>query len=135
MTIAKPDFVEKQGTELVGLYCKRCGEKIAGITERAKGDPKIGRFGERIETKVERFSRFGNFTELKMVMQDGARHAFHITTGCNKCLTPSLSMAELQELHDTDIDEQALELGSMAIVLKQRVPIAIVGIKVGGGIV
>lgn len=132
MTLAKPNFVEYENGQLVGLHCKLCGARIAGVVEREKADPKMDRQGNRIITKVERFTRFHNFTELKIALAN--RH-FHITTGCSKCLTHDLSKDQLRELMQADIEEQRADLGNItADQLAARVPLAIIGIKVGGGI-
>lgn len=132
MTLQKPDFTEFHEGQLSKLYCKRCGVVIAAIIERPKGDPKIDRNGNRVDTYVERFTRFPAFTELKMALKDGS---FHITTGCNKCLTHELTLDELQELMQADIEEQRASLGPhIAVRLAARIPLSIVGIKEGGGI-
>lgn len=133
MTLTKPDFVEKQSSEVIGLYCKVCGVKIAGVVERIKGDPTVDRFGSRVVTKIERFTRFSNFTEMKIALANGH---FHITTGCSKCLTHGASKDLLRELMHADIEEQRPDLGNIvADQLKARVPLTVVGIKEGGGLV
>ena len=120
-----PDFVVKEGEELRELLCKVCGEPIAGMAERIKGDPKLSRSGQMIVTKVERFVRFSNFTELKMICKDGS---FHITAGCSKCLVQTLNTEQLIELMEADMNEQGV------ILPRTRLPERVVGVKLGGGI-
>lgn len=127
-----PDFITKDGNELTEIKCKVCGERIAGMVDRAKGDPKIDRQGNRVQAYVQRFTRFHNFAELKMSMSDGS---MHVTTGCSKCLQASLTPAMLKAMMVADIEEQRADLGNiLADRYVAREPTAIVGRRVGGGI-
>ena len=126
-----PAFVIRKDDDIVSILCKVCGVPIAGLTERVK-DVRLGRNGNRIETKVLRFTRFHNFTELKMVCNPGQ---FHITVGCNKCLTPGLAPEALDELMEADLNEQASQLDKEYYTeMKARMPTGVVAVKVGGGI-
>jgi hypothetical protein len=67
-----------------------------------------------------------------MALADGS---FHITTGCDKCLTHNLTKDDLRDLMQADIEEQRSDLGKLlADRLAARVPLTIVGVKLGGGI-
>lgn len=126
-----PDFVKKSGNEVTEIRCKVCGTLIAGVIDRP-GGVKITVNGGRVERRIEKFSRFHNFTELKIGLADGN---FHITTGCERCLVHNLNTAQLRELMVADIEEQRADLGNvLADRLAQRAPLAVVGIKLGGGI-
>lgn len=129
--VKHPNFVSKdKNGALVEIRCKVCGVPIAGMTEKVL-EAKVDRNGTRVETKIMQWARFHNFVELKIGFSNNTGH---ITTGCNKCLTNSLTIDQLDELHMADIDEQENDLGrELAIELKARVPEALVGIKPGGG--
>ena len=125
------DFIKMEAGTLKAISCKVCGVLIAGISDRA-GGIKMSKNGGRIETRIEKFTRFHNFTELKIALADGG---FHITTGCDKCLTHNLNVEQLRELMQADIEEQRPDLGNvLADRLAARVPLTVVGVKLGGGI-
>jgi len=100
--VKAPTFVRKdeQGT-LRELMCKMCGTVIAGFTERIVGY-EMDRAGNKVKVVSRQFTRFHNYTELKIAFSDGS---FHVTNGCSACLSMSLPPAALDELHRADQEE------------------------------
>jgi hypothetical protein len=86
------------------LQCKLCGTVIGEIQMRTVGfrERPNGRIVERI---VENFTRNHLYSEIKIACEDGSAH---VTNGCHKCLTGELSVEVLEELIQTDEEEQEL---------------------------
>lgn len=77
------------------IFCKICGEAIAGTVEVPRGSGKLA------DQLIMRFRRFSNYTEAKFLFSDGH---FHVTNGCRKCLTMALTSDQMKELHAADLD-------------------------------
>lgn len=126
-----PSFV-RRGPEgqVLEIMCKVCGTPIAGYSETLKNTQRRAG-GQQIQEKTIQWHRFHNWTELKMVFSDGSAH---ITHGCDKCMHRQLTLQQLDELHNVDVDEQGIELGyETATLLKHRTPTGIVALKKGEG--
>lgn len=89
--LAKPDYIEfGDGGRPEKMYCKVCGEVIADLQYKPKGD-----------FVVERFTRTPSYAELKMQMQDGSKH---ITNGCSTCIRRAMKDVPLmQKMYQADI--------------------------------
>lgn len=97
-----PNFVRKAPSgALEALQCKLCGAVIADTIERVTGY-EVDRGGNRVKIVNRQFTRFANFTEIKILFNDGS---MHVTTGCSKCLNLNLRPAVLDEMHQADQEE------------------------------
>lgn len=105
--LKKPSYVIYGAHGVVDtLFCKICGDKIAGTVLRVKGS------GPDINVRVPRFTRFSNYAEIKFTINDGS---YHVTNGCRNCLGSGLTPATLQELYLADMDDMGLlPLGRVA---------------------
>lgn len=118
------DFVRlAQDGTIERLYCKLCGTIIGEVQHQTIGfrERPDGRLVERI---LEGFYRNHMYMEVKISFEDGSAH---VTNGCKKCLMGDLSVEQLDELTQTDEEEQGLSISGR----KSR---AIVEQKFGGGI-
>lgn len=108
--LKRPNFViYGQNGSVETLFCKICGDTIAGVTPRIKGS------GPEINVHVPRFTRFSNYAEVKFAVNDGS---YHVTNGCRSCLGSGLTPAALQELYEADMaDLGVLPLGRTAETL------------------
>lgn len=95
MTLVRPNCVEigPEGT-VAGIYCKICGDKIAGTSLVPKGS------GLKNNIMVEKFRRFNNYAEIKIAFDDGH---MHVTHGCKRCLGMDLPVEILSEMHNADM--------------------------------
>lgn len=101
--LKRKDFVVYDDRRMVReLYCKVCGEQIAGMVPRPKGP------GPEIGVLVEKFTRFPNFADAKFHFNDGS---FHVTNGCQNCLRLGLTPAEMLELYRCDMEEMDMLAG------------------------
>lgn len=96
----------KDGT-IEALYCKVCGSKIAGVTMRPSGPGNA--------PLVPKFSRFPNYVEAKFSFND---NSFHVTNGCDKCLSKALTVKQMAALYKCDCAEMQMEPG-------KRKPVAV----------
>jgi len=115
--------------DLQEIICKVCGVTIAGTTERVVNTTR-NPGGSQVQKAVVQFVRFHNYAELKISFTDGSAH---MTNGCSKCLHPNLTPTQLDELQQADMEEQTAGLGyENTVLLKARIPVAVVGFKKGG---
>ncbi len=105
------------------LQCKLCGTVIGEKQLRPIGykERPDGRIVERI---VENFVHNHMYTEVKILCSDGSAH---VTNGCHNCLTGELSVEKLEELIQTDEEEQEREPSA-------RTAVGVLKVKKGGGI-
>lgn len=108
------------------LFCKVCGTAIAGVQEMVRGRRQT-RHGLWIEDHVHVWRRFPNYAELKMEFEDGS---FHVTNGCNQCLTEGLTAEQLHELMHADMELEGTEGAEAA---KERIALRSVAIRTDGG--
>lgn len=102
--LKRPDFVTYNAEgSLDRIYCKVCGEEIAGLVDRPKGS------GVKNAVLVSRFIRFPNYAEIKMIFDD---ISYHVTNGCKTCLHEGMPLETLLELYKADCAEQGTEPGS-----------------------
>lgn len=112
--LKRPDFVtyDAEG-QLDRIYCKICGAEIAGNVTRPKGS------GPQNNIMVQRFIRFPNYAEIKMLFDDGV--STHVTNGCKDCLSARMDKSLLLELYLADCAEQGMPPGEakpeMVVVL------------------
>lgn len=140
MTIARPDYITytlptptHPRVEISAIFCKVCGVQIAGVDERIK-EVRPHKDGSRTEVRVRQFTRYPNYTELKMSMEPVGE--FHITNGCDKCLVFGLSAEILDEMMEADLREQEDQLDFEYFTqMMARVPTGVVQVRVGGGII
>ena len=98
-----PNFIQKDASGVLkSIQCKLCGIVIADTIDRIRGYEQT-RGGQLIKVVQRQLTRFANYREIKIAFEDP--NYFHITHGCDKCLTLNLSLAKLQELHMADQEE------------------------------
>ena len=94
-----PAFVTAVNGIVQSVQCKVCGVVIADTVERTLRYEQ-GRSGERTRVVNQQFTRLANYREIKIVFEDPTY--FHVTNGCNKCLSMSMDIAILAEMHEAD---------------------------------
>ena len=93
--LKRPDYITyNEDGAIDRLFCKMCGEPIAGTVEAPRGS---GAMASRL---VMRFRRFPNYIEAKFLFDDGH---FHVTNGCKNCITMGLTPTQMEELHAADL--------------------------------
>lgn len=103
--------------EVLTLYCKVCGTKIASTI------PRPGPFPGSVP--VLKFTRSNMYAEIKMECDDGS---FHVTNGCKNCLSMQLRPSMLREMYKADM----ADLG----VFTDVIPIRVVTVdRSAGGII
>lgn len=85
------------------MYCKVCGEPIAGTEMRPKGS------GPDITVMVPKFMRYANYAEAKFYFNDGSHH---VTNGCRNCLTNALTPQQMHTLYRVDMEEMGMFAGT-----------------------
>lgn len=128
--VLRPNYVIfGPGNRIEELFCKVCGSAIAGMQSTIKGrrlDPATKQW---IEEHVLEFRRFHNYAELKMQFEDGS---YHVTNGCKTCLSGTLPIEKLHELHIADmLIEDMIYPGQEEHM--SRVPESAVAIRTDGG--
>jgi hypothetical protein len=86
---------------VVSLQCKVCGDTIADTQDRTTAY-EVTRSGERVKVVKRQYVHFANYTEAKIEFTDGS---FHITNGCDKCLTAHMSLAVVKEMYRADQED------------------------------
>lgn len=79
--------------QVLGLYCKLCGDAIAGVQAR-RVSPVPG------AAMAMKFLRYSNYAEIKIAFNDGSHHVTH---GCKKCLGTNMAPDVLQALYEADV--------------------------------
>jgi|SRR5580765_2997296 len=98
--VKRPNYVlYGPSMSLEELFCKVCGTAIGGLVTQVKGT-RITREGKQIEEQIIRFRRYHNYVEVKMQFEDGS---YHVTCGCNQCMSVNLTPEQLDELHQADM--------------------------------
>lgn len=125
-----PDFIRKDPStgEILEIMCKMCGTVIAAKVERIIRY-ETNRQGERVKVISQVFSRRANYVEMKIGFE-GDDEYYHITHGCNKCLTTNMSPAILAELHQADQEESPDGYTKRE---RSRVPTEVLTLKLDGG--
>lgn len=93
--LARPAYiVTNDRGAITEIYCKSCGTQIAHM--------------ENLRLKLH-----DNYVEMKLRFDD---NSFHVTNICAGCMDAVASdPANLQALHDADIDQMSAELNSDAL--------------------
>lgn len=95
-----PNFVHLDANGSVqSLQCKLCGAVIADTVDREVG-MEMSRGGQLIKIVRRQLMRFDNYCEIKIAFDDPLY--FHVTHGCNKCLSINMPLNVLAEMHAVD---------------------------------
>lgn len=97
------------------LFCKVCGDKIAETQMRPSGPLPNS-------PKVPKFTRFANYTEVKIQFDDGS---FLVTNGCSKCLSMHMDKEVLRDIYIAEMDE-------LASKARRLEPVGVVGMDRSG---
>lgn len=114
--------------EILEIMCKICGTVIAAKIERILRF-EVTRQGERVKVVSETFSRMSNYVEIKIGFEGDDEYT-HITHGCDKCMTLTLSSAALAELHQADQEKSPDGYTDRE---RSRVPTQVIALKADGG--
>jgi hypothetical protein len=98
-----PNFIVKGARGVPkSIQCKLCGTVIADTVDIVRGYEK-SKGGQTIKVVQRQLTYNANYREIKIAFEDP--NYFHVTHGCDKCLSLDLPMAVLVELHAADQEE------------------------------
>jgi hypothetical protein len=104
-SLIKPRYLDVRNSVIENLYCKKCGELIAGLTAVDNGRKlRMERGQTIIETKVA-FGALANYRTILIECDDGSAHE---TTVCSTCL-PGLTVDDLNDFLTADTEETLQE--------------------------
>ena len=88
--LTRPDYIELEGSMIVGVYCKRCGRKIQGLMNSGR-KPRIlkGPRNTRIEQHYVALGPLPPYTSVEIECDDGSKHESPCCKECAVKLTAS----------------------------------------------
>ena len=101
-SIKKADYVKRgrQAKSSDAVYCKLCGDKIAGYILDDSFSEATRANGQTIIRERMIWAEFPNYAELEIEFDDGSKH---VTPACRRCANQNHSAEVLDAVHMVDV--------------------------------